>query len=547
MGNASDENTRNQFPLFVLEEVEKVCVLAKDTRRFRAESSFSFMAVADGQGKLWLQENAEQIAKGACWMVEPATFCEIANTGQKELRLYRLLFRTVERSKGNKGGETFRFRFDHVFNMKPAHRVLVDCQALLRRWPAEDDIEQFKMQIAFQQLLCFLLEQTRTVDAEENSAAAIERSIAYLHDHYADELTVQQLAKQANLGVRQYTRLFKRTTGKSPIDYLTTYRINRSKEELLIGGELLHTISRNSGFKDTHYFNRRFKQIVGLPPKQYACSRGCDTKIVTPHYVGDMLALGVKPIGALDISLDSLREIASSIKSIGDNQVELARIEPLQPDLIVASDFMVSSEFSVISRLAPVIVVPWDERPFERLQRIARVLGKEAEANQWLERYELKKKVVQKRVRPLVAPEITAAVLRIDNGKVWLHAPRFFPTVYEVLGFSAPSLLVNHVQQDEHIRRVPIDFARFADLQADKLIVIRGREQQFQEWFDELQRTKGWKNHEAVRRGQVHVLEHRWASYEAITLEWQLDQVDRLLSHLPTTGVGRSCSIVKSS
>ncbi|EJL43988.1 helix-turn-helix domain-containing protein [Brevibacillus agri] len=169
--------------------------------------------------------------------------------------------------------------------MKPAHRVLVDCQALLRRWPSEDELEQFKGQIAFQQLLCSLFEQTRTVE-EEDSAAAIERSIEYVHEHYAEELTVQQLARQANLSVRQFTRLFKRATGKSPIGYLTAYRINRSKEELLSGGELLHTISRNSGFKDTHYFNRRFKQIVGLPPKQYARFRGYDTKIVTLHYVG---------------------------------------------------------------------------------------------------------------------------------------------------------------------------------------------------------------------------------------------------------------------
>ncbi|MDN4092205.1 ABC transporter substrate-binding protein [Brevibacillus agri] len=177
---------------------------------------------------------------------------------------------------------------------------------------------------------------------------------------------------------------------------------------------------------------------------------------------------------------------------------------------------------------------------FERLQRIARVLGKEAEASQWLERYEAKKQTVSKRLRPLVSPGTTVAVLRIDNGKVWVHAPRFFPTIYEVLGFSAPGLLVNQARQDERIRRVPIDFDRFADLQVDKLIVIRGRERQFQEWFDELQRTKGWQNHEAVRNGRVHVLEHRWASYDAITLEWQLEMVDRLLFDLPMTGVGPS-------
>ncbi|MED1644986.1 ABC transporter substrate-binding protein [Brevibacillus agri] len=65
---------------------------------------------------------------------------------------------------------------------------------------------------------------------------------------------------------------------------------------------------------------------------------------------------------------------------------------------------------------------------FERLQRIARVLGKEAEASQWLERYEAKKQTVSKRLRPLVSPGTTVAVLRIDNGKVWVHAPRFFPS-----------------------------------------------------------------------------------------------------------------------
>lgn len=100
--------------------------------------------------------------------------------------------------------------------------------------------------------------------------------------------------------------------------------------------------------------------------------------------------------------------------------------------------------------------------------------AKRAEASQWLERYEAKKQTVSKRLRPLVSPGTTVAVLRIDNGKVWVHAPRFFPST-RCSDFSASGLLVNQARQDERIRRVPIDFGRFADLQVDKLIVIRGR------------------------------------------------------------------------
>nr|WP_256442737.1 ABC transporter substrate-binding protein [Cohnella sp. LGH] len=67
----------------------------------------------------------------------------------------------------------------------------------------------------------------------------------------------------------------------------------------------------------------------------------------------------------------------------------------MKPDLIVASDFMSREQLTHLETLAPVIVVPWDTLPIERLKQIARVLGQQNEAQVWFDRYTRKKQAVQ--------------------------------------------------------------------------------------------------------------------------------------------------------
>jgi AraC-like DNA-binding protein len=132
------------------------------------------------------------------------------------------------------------------------------------------DIESFHQQLRFQELLGMLFRQNWPSGYPMSSEQAVEQTIRYLQTNYMHAITVKQLAQLANLSHWRYTPLFQEMTGKKPLDFLAELRINRSKELLAHSSAPLRDIARQVGFTDEYYFNRRFRQIAGVTPKQYA-------------------------------------------------------------------------------------------------------------------------------------------------------------------------------------------------------------------------------------------------------------------------------------
>ena len=66
--------------------------------------------------------------------------------------------------------------------------------------------------------------------------ARMERVLKHLHEHYGDQLDVEQLANMANMSISSFHRNFRQVTSSSPIQYIKKLRLNRAKELLLDQG-----------------------------------------------------------------------------------------------------------------------------------------------------------------------------------------------------------------------------------------------------------------------------------------------------------------------
>jgi AraC-like DNA-binding protein len=64
-------------------------------------------------------------------------------------------------------------------------------------------------------------------------------------------------------------RSFKTYTGKRVFDYLIERRIQAAMVALRGSDEKVLSIAMNTGFRDLAYFNRKFKQLVGVTPTAY--------------------------------------------------------------------------------------------------------------------------------------------------------------------------------------------------------------------------------------------------------------------------------------
>ena len=101
------------------------------------------------------------------------------------------------------------------------------------------------------------------------SADIIEDSVAYINDHLAQELSLEDLAAQAALSPFYFSRLFKRETGYSPHRYILTARISNAKFLLHSTGDSVKKICFTVGFTSESSFCTAFKKETGLTPSEY--------------------------------------------------------------------------------------------------------------------------------------------------------------------------------------------------------------------------------------------------------------------------------------
>ncbi len=97
---------------------------------------------------------------------------------------------------------------------------------------------------------------------------AIQRALTYMHDCYADALSLHALAALVHLSPYHFVRLFKAELGLPPHTYLTQLRVQRAKG-LLHSGLPIAAVAQQVGFADQSHLTRHFKRIVGVPPGQY--------------------------------------------------------------------------------------------------------------------------------------------------------------------------------------------------------------------------------------------------------------------------------------
>ena len=67
-----------------------------------------------------------------------------------------------------------------------------------------------------------------------------------------------------------FARLFRRSTGRSPMEYLLHVRLERAKALLRRGGMPISDIAVAIGFADQSHFTRHFRRAIGTTPLRYA-------------------------------------------------------------------------------------------------------------------------------------------------------------------------------------------------------------------------------------------------------------------------------------
>ena len=158
--------------------------------------------------------------------------------------------------------------------------------ATLLKWGAEIDLKSaeeayFQTRVLdpgqYKSLICLLVVFARhladcgkvlLLRTKSTEPAAVKKARALIDSRHADSLSLARVAEAVNVSANHFSRLFRRTTGMTFVQYVGRVRVKA--KNLLLNPEIkIGRAAFDSGFQSLSQFNRVFKKVVGHSPKEY--------------------------------------------------------------------------------------------------------------------------------------------------------------------------------------------------------------------------------------------------------------------------------------
>lgn len=93
--------------------------------------------------------------------------------------------------------------------------------------------------------------------------------IDYIAEYYREKIYVETLSDMITVSPDYFTKMFKDSIGKTPIDYINAMRINDSLRLLSFTDTPVNEIAEQLGFSNTNYFHKIFKAYMDTSPLAY--------------------------------------------------------------------------------------------------------------------------------------------------------------------------------------------------------------------------------------------------------------------------------------
>ena len=97
----------------------------------------------------------------------------------------------------------------------------------------------------------------------------MKQVLTFIRSHYAEALTVGQLAGLCHFSETYFMSFFKRFAGMTCVEYINHYRLSQAARILVQTDRPVTEAALENGFRNISYFNRQFRRQYGTTPREY--------------------------------------------------------------------------------------------------------------------------------------------------------------------------------------------------------------------------------------------------------------------------------------
>lgn len=101
-----------------------------------------------------------------------------------------------------------------------------------------------------------------------SASKELSKTLSYISTHIDGNITIKKLSEEAGYNGQYFIRLFKKTFGAAPHQYIISFRLKEAKKMLKTDAAITE-IAQKTGYGDTKAFSRSFKKYFGVSPSYY--------------------------------------------------------------------------------------------------------------------------------------------------------------------------------------------------------------------------------------------------------------------------------------
>jgi AraC-like DNA-binding protein/mannose-6-phosphate isomerase-like protein (cupin superfamily) len=235
---------------------------------------FEIIYICSGDGIAYVDTQNYYISDGDILFINSGQLHGIVSTSRKESSFSAIVFAPEFLGKADVVSDKFIAPvLNRVIKIPTLIRDHPELTACLSQLTNETDGAFFELTTKhlLYKIWGLLLSQGVPCFAKANDTRLkeIKTAIDYMNSNYSQKITLDQLAKSANMSKVYFCRKFTEAVGISPIHFLMQTRIENSCQLLKNTDIGIGSIAMECGFSSFSYYSEVFKKIVGCTPQSY--------------------------------------------------------------------------------------------------------------------------------------------------------------------------------------------------------------------------------------------------------------------------------------